>query len=35
MWIVMDAVLVAAGFIASIYSWPSIKVWINGGDRGR
>jgi hypothetical protein len=30
MWIFWDAVLVAAGFIASIYSWSSIKVWING-----
>ncbi len=30
MWIILDAVLVAAGYVASIYSWPSIKIWVNG-----
>jgi hypothetical protein len=32
MWIFLDAVLVAAGYITSIYSWPSIKIWINGAS---
>ena len=30
MWTVLDAVLFAAGYVASIYSWPTIKVWVNG-----
>ena len=30
MWILLDAVLFAAGYTASIYSWPTVKVWING-----
>jgi hypothetical protein len=30
MWIVFDVVLLAAGYVASIYSWPTIKIWING-----
>jgi len=25
-----DAVLFIAGYVASIYSWPKIKVWVNG-----
>ena len=28
--IVFDAALFATGYAASIYSWPAIKVWING-----
>jgi hypothetical protein len=24
------AVLFVAGYVASIYSWPKLKVWING-----
>lgn len=31
MWISMTCVvLFAAGYAASIYSWPKIMVWING-----
>lgn len=30
MWILICVVLFAAGYAASIYSWPAIKVWING-----
>ena len=30
MWIFLDTALVAAGYAASIYSWPTIKVWVNG-----
>ena len=30
MWTFFDAVLFAAGYVASIYSWPKIKVWVNG-----
>jgi len=29
-WIFLDAALFAAGYAASIYSWPAIKVWVNG-----
>lgn len=25
-----DSVLFVAGFVVSIYSWPKIKVWVNG-----
>lgn len=25
-----DVLAFAAGFAASVYSWPLIKVWING-----
>ena len=32
MWMLFDAVLFAAGYIASIYSWPKIKIWINGAS---
>lgn len=32
MWIRFDVVLAAAGYVASIYSWPSIKNWINGAS---
>lgn len=30
MWTFFDAVLFAAGYAASIYSWPAIKLWYNG-----
>ena len=30
MWMSFDAVLLVAGYVAAIYSWPKIKVWING-----
>jgi len=30
MWILTCVVLFAAGYAASVYSWPTIKVWING-----
>lgn len=30
MWILTCFVLFAAGYAASVYSWPTIKVWING-----
>lgn len=29
-WILTCVVLFAAGYAASVYSWPAIKVWING-----
>jgi hypothetical protein len=32
MWTFLDAILVAAGYVASIYSWPIIKVWVNGAS---
>lgn len=32
MWIFLGAVLVAAGYIASIYSWPNIRIWTNGAS---
>jgi hypothetical protein len=32
MWTFFDAVLFAAGYVASIYSWPRIKVWVNGAQ---
>ena len=28
----LSAVLVATGYIAAVYSWPSIKIWINGAS---
>ena len=30
MWTVTCLVLLAAGYAASVYSWPSIKVRVNG-----
>ena len=30
MWTLFDVVLFAAGYTASIYTWPKIKIWING-----
>lgn len=32
MWTVLDISLLAAGYVASIYSWPTIKIWINGAS---
>jgi hypothetical protein len=32
MGILFDVVLFAAGYIAEIYSWPKIKIWINGAS---
>jgi hypothetical protein len=32
MWTSFDVVLLAAGYVASIYSWPRIKVWVNGAQ---
>ena len=32
MWSSFDAALFAAGYVASIYSWPRIKVWANGAQ---
>jgi hypothetical protein len=32
MWNVLDAVVFAAGYVASVYSWPRIKLWINGAE---
>jgi hypothetical protein len=30
MWNVFDVALFAAGYVASIYSWPRIRIWMNG-----
>jgi hypothetical protein len=30
MWTFVDAALFVTGYIASIYSWPGIKIWVNG-----
>ncbi len=30
MWTFVDAILFAAGYAVSIYSWPRIKLWVNG-----
>lgn len=30
MWSIFDVVVFAAGYAASIYSWPTVKVWVNG-----
>ncbi|MGY3616618.1 hypothetical protein [Bradyrhizobium sp. USDA 10063] len=30
MWILVDASVFAVGYVASIHSWPTVKVWING-----
>jgi hypothetical protein len=30
MWILICFILFAAGYAASVYSWPAIKVWTNG-----
>jgi hypothetical protein len=30
MWILFDIAVLVSGYVASIYSWPRIKIWING-----
>jgi hypothetical protein len=30
MWILFNVLIFAAGYAASIYSWPAVKVRING-----
>jgi hypothetical protein len=30
MWTFFDVVLFAAGYVVSIYSWPNVKIWVNG-----
>lgn len=30
MYALFDVLVFAAGFAASVYSWPLLKVWING-----
>ena len=30
MWTFLNVLSFAAGYTASIYSWPVVKVWING-----
>jgi hypothetical protein len=32
MWTLLDAAVFAAGYAASIYSWPKIKLGINGAE---
>lgn len=32
MWTIFDAVVLAAGYAASIYTWPRIKLWVNGAQ---
>jgi hypothetical protein len=32
MWTFFDAVVFAAGYAAAIYSWPRIKLWVNGAQ---
>lgn len=32
MWTSFDVVLIAAGYGASIYSWPRVKLWVNGAQ---
>jgi hypothetical protein len=32
MWTIFDAAVFAAGYVASIYSWPRIKLWKNGAQ---
>ena len=30
MWILTLFVAFVAGYVASVYSWPSVKLWIDG-----
>lgn len=30
MWNLLDIALFCAGYVASIYSWAAIRIWING-----
>lgn len=32
MWTIFDVVVLAAGYVASIYTWPRIKLWVNGAQ---
>ncbi len=32
MWTFFDAIVFAAGYAVSIYSWPRIKLWVNGAE---
>jgi hypothetical protein len=32
MWTTFDAAVLVVGYIASIYSWPKIKLWVNGAQ---
>jgi hypothetical protein len=32
MTIFLVSVALAAGYVASIYSWPRIKLWVNGAQ---
>jgi hypothetical protein len=32
MWTLLDAAVFAAGYAASIYSWPRIKLWTHGAE---
>ena len=32
MWTFFDVALFAAGYVGSIYSWPKIKIWVNGAQ---
>jgi hypothetical protein len=34
MWSFFDVTLIVAGYVASIYSWPVVKLWINGARAG-
>jgi hypothetical protein len=29
MWILIDVFVFTVGYVASIYSWPAVKVWTN------
>jgi hypothetical protein len=32
MWTVFDVAVFAAGYAISTYSWPRIKLWVNGAQ---
>lgn len=32
MWNLFDVAVFAAGYAAAVYSWPLIKVWVNGAS---
>jgi hypothetical protein len=32
MWTFFDTAVFAAGYVVSIYSWPRIKLWVNGAE---
>ena len=29
-WNIIDLALFAVGYAASIYTWPTVKLWVNG-----